>query len=592
MEAKEFLVPNPLLYSDLEKYIWISDTFVEYRKAQALFTYLLIKGIYINGFVTEAGLLVGLKMYNKEIYNREDLNPETTVVFYDMWFDISEIDLSSKGELARVINPDFGDGEIVIWGSGITGENVYKVLMQYGFHIKFFVDSNKKLTGTSKCGLMVYAPDILNEIKEEFVVIEALEKWKSLDNHIKEKYRNRFYHRLYSVRRDITCYIDNVEQKIFNLSEYWVFHRFLNKKVYIYGNGGVEREFARYLKLMDYNFCGFLLDDKNFKSDKDNDESVTKYVEDIIYENNYYIWIDKKEKVEKLKELGLRYFSEYECNGYVWDITIGKEQLDVNLGHTYIADSKYPGIMVYGEDRESDYKIAVLGGSTTDGAMYPFKSWPQFLYEELGQRKITIYNGGVRGYTSGQEIMKLIRDILPLKPDMVIVYDGVNEINTNTKHPFSFEYARKVFEYANTHIENNYVVDNTKEVCQGVECKVDYFDNWLCNMQYMYALAYQKNIKFFSFCQPWLTSKKGKTEKEKNILLSIPGVVLDTMLNKSFRIQMEQRNSLPEYIHDLSHIFDGKDVYMDLCHVWEEGNRIIAEEIKKIILPELETKGV
>lgn len=587
MEAKEFLVPNPLLYSDLEKYIWISDNFVEYRKAQALFTYLLRKGIYINGFATETKALIGLKMYNKEICHRVDLHSETTVIFYDMWFDFSETDLSDKGQLARIINPDFKDGAIVIWGSGITGENAYKVLQHYGFHIKYFVDSNKELAGTSKCGLTVYAPDQLNEIKEEIVVIEALEKWKLLDDSIEKKYRNRFYHRLYSVRRDITCCIDGVEHKIFSLAEYWMFHRFLNKKVFVYGIDGVEREFVRYLKLMDYNFGGFLIDEKDINPDENNGELVTKYVEDIIYENDYYIWVDKKEKVERLKALGLRYFSEYECNGYVWDITIGKEQLDVNLGHTYKADSKYPGIMVYGAEKKTDYKIAVLGGSTTDGAMYPFKSWAQLLYEELGQKDITIYNGGVRGYTSGQELMKLIRDILPLNPNMVIVYDGINEICTNTKYPFSFEYSRKVFEYANAHIENNYVVDNTKKVCQGVECDVDCFDNWLANLQSMYALVNQRNIKFLGFCQPWLTSKKGKTESEKNILLSMPGLVLDTMLTKSFRNHMEHRNNIPKYIHDLSHIFDKKDVYMDLCHVWEDGNKIIAKEIKKIIQSEL-----
>lgn len=587
MEAKEFLVPNPLLYSDLEKYIWISDSFTEYRKAQTLFLYLLRKGIYINGFATETKTLFGLKMYNKKICDRGSLNPETTVVFYDRWFDFSETDLSDKGQLARIINPDFKDGEIVIWGSGITGENAYKVLMRHGFRVKFFVDSNKELAGTSKCGLTVYSPDKLNEIEEEIVVIEALEKWKLLDDSIKGRYRNRFYHRLYSVRCDITCCIDGVERKVFCLAEYWMFHRFLNRKVYIYGNGGIEREFARYLKLMDYNFGGFLIDGNEIKSGKDSDESVTKYVEDIVYEDDYYIWVDKKEKVERLKELGLRYFSEYECNGYVWDITIGKEQLDINLGHNYIADSKYPGIMVYGEERETDYKIAVLGGSTTDGAMYPFKPWAKLLYEELGQKDVTVYNGGVRGYTSGQELIKLIRDILPLKPDMVIVYDGVNEVNTNTRFPFSFEYSYKVFEYANMHLEDDYIVDNTKEVCQGVEveCKMDCFDNWLCNMQSMYALTEQRNIKFFCFCQPWLPSKKDKTEKDKNILLSMSGVVLDSLLNKSFRSHLEQRSSIPEYIYDLSHIFDGKDVYMDLCHVWEEGNRVIAGEIKKVIQP-------
>ncbi len=584
MEAREFLVPNPLLYSDLGKYIWISDSFVEYRKAQALFTYLIRKGIYINGFATDTKSLVGLKMYNKEIYHRTVLNSETTVIFYDMWFDFSESDHTDKGQLARIINPDFKDGEIVIWGSGITGENAYKILVHYGFHIKFFVDSNKKLAGTTKCSLMVYDPDRLNEIKEEIVVIEALEKWKSLDDSIKEKYAKRFYHRLYSVRRDITCCIDDVERKIFSLAEYWVFHRFLHKKVYIYGNGGIEREFARYLKLMDYNFSGFLIDENDIESDKYNDEFVTKYVEDIIYENDYYIWADKKEKAERLKELGLRYFSEYECNGYIWDISIGKEQLDVNLGHNYIAKGQYPGIMVYGKEKEQDYKIAVLGSSTTDGAMYPFKSWAELLYDELG-KNVTVYNGGVRGYSSGQELIKLVRDIVPLRPDMIIVYDGASELFSKTRYPFAFEYSRKVFEYANAHIENNYIVDNTRDICLGVRNGDDCFGNWLSNMQSMYAIAKQRNMEFFVFCQPWLISKNGKTVKEKNILLSMPGVVLETMMKNSLRTYVRERTDIPDYIHDLSHIFDGHDVYMDLCHVWEEGNRIIAGEIKKVIQP-------
>lgn len=586
MEAKEFLIPNPLFYSDLEKYIWISDSFVEYQKAQELFTYLLIKGIYINGFATEKKSLVGLKMYNKKICDAARLNTETSAVFYDEWFHMDETGLSDKGQLARIINPDFEDGEIVIWGSGITGENAYKVLTYYGFHVQFFVDANKELAGTLKCGLMVHTPDKLDEIKEKVIVIEALEKWKPLDDKIKEVYGNRFYHRLYSVRKDITCCIDGIEQKVFSLAQYWVFHRFLNKKVYIYGTGVVEKEFARYLNLLDYDFGGFLIDENDRKDCIENHGVITKCIEDILYEDNYYIWLDKKEKVDRLKELGLVYFSDYECNGYTWDITIGKEILDVNLGHSYVADSKYSGIMVYGEEKEDDYRIAVFGGSTTDGAMYPFKPWAELLYDELGQSNITIYNGGVRGYTSGQELVKLIRDILPLKPDMIIVYDGVNEIDTN--YPFCFEYAYKVFEYANTHIENNYIVDNKKEVGRGVGYKMDCFDNWLFNMKSMYALAEQRKIKFFSFCQPWLPSKRGKTEKDKSMLLSMPGIVFDSLINRSFRSYMERRADIPEYIHDLSHIFDGKDVYMDLCHVWEEGNRIIAREIKKIIFPELE----
>lgn len=595
MEAKELLMPNPLLYSVKEKYIWISDLFIEYRKAQTLFTYLLIKGIYINGFATETKSLVGLKMYNKEIFDRSRLVPENAIVFYDMWFHYTEGDqgdLSDKGELARVINPDvMGAGKIVIWGSGITGENAYKILTHHGLHVKFFVDANEALEGGVKDGLPIYSPDRLEEMGDGITIIEAMEKWKTVDDRIGERYSSRFYHRLYSVSNDITCCVDDIERKVFSLAYFWVFHRFSGKKIYIYGNGSVEREFAGYLKLLDCCFAGFLIDE-NDAENEDVQESVAKQVEEIIYEDNYYIWVNEKKKVEKLKELGLRYFSEYECNGYIWDITMGKEQLDVNLGHNYLADSKYPGVMVYGEEKEGDYKMAVLGSSTTDGAMYPFKSWSQILYEKLGKKGITVYNGGVRGYTSGQELIKLIRDILPLKPNMVVVYDGASELYGKKRYPFAFEYARKVYEYANEHIEDNYIVDNTENICLGIENNENYFDNWLSNMQCMYAITQQRGIKFFVFCQPWLMSKEGKTDKEKNIMLSMPAATLENMIENVFTSCIRKRTNLPDYIHDLTYVYDGKDVYMDLCHVWEEGNQIIAEEIKKVILPELKSKGV
>ena len=37
------------------------------------------------------------------------------------------------------------------------------------------------------------------------------------------------------------------------------------------------------------------------------------------------------------------------------------------------------------------------------------------------------------------------------------------------------------------------------------------------------------------------------------------------------------------FVHDLSHIFDDVDVYKDVCHVYGEGNKIIADTIWSII---------
>lgn len=308
-------------------------------------------------------------------------------------------------------------------------------------------------------------------------------------------------------------------------------------------------------------------------TEQNDDCYPVKRVHDVLSEEKYYIWVYDKEKAWTLKDLGLQYFDRYEVNQCPYDITIDrKDQMDMNLGHTYLTKGKYPGITVLGEEKEDKYKIAVLGNSQTDSTQFPFKVWPEFLYDEL-KDIITVYNGAVAGYTSGQELIKFIRDILPLKPDMVIVYDGYMEVGVNEKYPFAFRYGKKA-------------------MYTGIESKENCFGNWLSNIRNMYAIAKERGIKFFCFCQPWLGSKEGKNINEKSMLLSIQQKELNVRMKKSFREYMVKDKNIPDYIYDFSHIFDKtNDVYLDYSHVGEEGNRIIAREIEKIILPELMKEG-
>lgn len=599
LKAQELLILNPLLFSDLGKYIWINNSFEEHREAQRLFDYLLKKNIYINGFATDHNSMVGLEMYHKKIYDINTLSNNESVVFFDSWFGCSDIDVSERGRAARVLNPNLGlnfeKENIVIWGSGITGERVYKILKTYGIQASCFVDSNAKLEGNDKCGLSIYAPDSVDKFIENPIIIEALEKWEELDESIREKYKKRFYFCLKSneIWKGILC---QNGKYLFSMSKFGMFHYFSGKKVYIYGIGDIEKEFVKYLQLLDFDFSGFLIDESNKETDKKTEDMDVRYVEEILYENNFYIWLCDIKKVRKLDELGLKFFKDYFLNGYGRDITISRKNLlDVNLAHNYLADSNYPGIMVYGEEKETDFKIAVLGGSTTDGAMYPIKSWTEYLYEDL--KDITIYNGGVCGYTSGQELLKLIRDILPLKPDMVIVYDG-NELDSNEKYPFTSLYLKEIFDFAKAHIEDdddnyNYIKDNNEPVCMGIALQNNRFDNWLNNMRTMYAIANERGILFYGFCQPMLSSKEGKTEAEKNILLSMISTQIDYYMKESFRKNINELSEKPEYLYDLSDIFDGESgIYRDICHVWEKGNFLIAKAVKKVILPVLEERRI
>lgn len=584
MESKELLVPDPLLYEDgLEKYIWISDASDDHRNAQYLFGYLMQNNIYINGFVSESDSIIGLRMYNKKIYDLKSLKQRNAAVFYDTWFSNVWETSEDRGYKARVINPDMGRENIVIWGSGVTGEKTFRLLADAGIQVQFFVDSDKSLAGTVKCGLPVHSPE---KLTQDCTIIEAMGKWRQLDEEICGRYRKRFHYSLKFIWDRITCECGDDEKEVFSLSNFWSCDRFNNKRVYIYGTGAVETAFADCLKLLDYEFAGFLADDG---TEGIKDGYPVMPVEEILYEENFYVWVYDQEKSRKLRELGLRHFLEYECAVHSYGIVSdAKFCLDVNLGHTYLTDGKYPGITVYGKEKKENYKIAVLGASTTEGVQFPFESWPEILYKKLGQEGITLYNGGVSGYWLGQQMIKMMRDILPLKPDMLIVYDAYAEL-CNIQHPFAFPYAMTAYEYAAAHMEG--IRDYERKVSAGVDSGRDRYEYWLFSVRNMYALANVNHIRFFYFCAPWLSSKNGKTIREKNMLISASnGLWFDGDRNAFRYFLNDSQMTLPDCVYDLSHIFDGEeDVYMDSCHVWEKGNRIIAEEIMKVILSEIKS---
>ena len=81
------------------------------------------------------------------------------------------------------------------------------------------------------------------------------------------------------------------------------------------------------------------------------------------------------------------------------------------------------------------FRVIMLGGSTVEGAGVnsPLESLPsklQLLLErELSRtsKKVEVINGGIAHFSSDQEYLLLIADLLPFEPDLVIAYDGWND---------------------------------------------------------------------------------------------------------------------------------------------------------------------
>jgi lysophospholipase L1-like esterase len=87
-------------------------------------------------------------------------------------------------------------------------------------------------------------------------------------------------------------------------------------------------------------------------------------------------------------------------------------------------------------DKHGAYRIVALGESTTFGmTIQPGDTpWPQMLEEMIRQRlktdrPVQVINAGVPAYSIKHNADRLARDILPLRPDMIISYHGANGFN-------------------------------------------------------------------------------------------------------------------------------------------------------------------
>jgi len=83
------------------------------------------------------------------------------------------------------------------------------------------------------------------------------------------------------------------------------------------------------------------------------------------------------------------------------------------------------------------YTIVCLGGSTTFGThVDDSESWPYLLQDTLGST-YKVYNLGTPGYSTLEALIQLSTVVPDLKPDLVIFYQGWNDIHNYHTYPKS-----------------------------------------------------------------------------------------------------------------------------------------------------------
>lgn len=571
---KALCVADERLLQGKKIYIWGND-----ENASRLFTQLCVFFVKIAGFINDEWR--GTTLWHRPVVALDDVNlADSVICILDSETLLGEgINKQVLYDHPIILNPEFDKTQAVIYGAGRSGIQVLHYLQDAGIEVICFIDSDRKKTGSRIDNILVEDVTYLEKLPESVYVVEAGCFYKDIDETV-SKYigtKKRFF------------WERPLEAKYYGIDVNWV------KRLGIKTIIGIEQ----FSNISSYYLCGvcselakmyqdiFALMDINVIEIGESSDGAVNILEELLYEDNYLILIggaaeNAMRYAQRLENLGMHegkeytYLEEPEYGG----CNLSRNQVfDLNLGYTYIMDKNYSGFQVLGRDNKSDYKIAVLGGSTTDGGQYQFKSWVDYLYEKCSGNDVTVFNGGIGGYTSTQELIKLLRDVLNLKPDMIIVYDGVNDAEANHRHkPYCFPYLERVFTAAGQQslklpMDISYWDDRES------------FDIWYDTIKQMHLLAQGNGILFFSFLQPMLYSKKESslTLREKSIIRQTTIMMHKQYLSdaRNYRMlakerKIEEKNN---YMFDLSDLFDDKDVYIDDCHVIEEGNQMIADKI-------------
>lgn len=371
-------------------------------------------------------------------------------------------------------------------------------------------------------------------------------------------------------------------------------------KLIIYGTEETAQLLHDKLSLIDVEIDFFVDDNVEKVGELIGGKQVCS-VYDLLYEDMDTLMVINTNKnlehsTKILTEIGLeecknfRYIQQYQWNYYRW-----YHWIDPNLGYNIINKGyeKYPGFFVYGEDNSEDYKIVISGGSTVDATLYPFKPWAEVLYDIIKQYgfHVTLYVAGAWGYPVETELIKFLRDILPLEPDMMIDYSGVNNLVSDNRYPFCNAYQKQFYEKASNKS------GNIRPVTYGICRKEDNFTQWLSNERIMQAVCREFGIRFISILQPLLGAKRTKySSNEKEIILNSIAINPDVdymRRGKEFSDSVKNKTCEYHWLYDFSQIFDEtEEIWIDKCHVNEKGNEIIGQRVWEVICLTLEKENV
>jgi lysophospholipase L1-like esterase len=268
----------------------------------------------------------------------------------------------------------------------------------------------------------------------------------------------------------------------------------------------------------------------------------------------------------------------------------------------------------------NSYKVFAFGGSTMWGTGSPdWGTTPAYLQADFNALKhgpVCVMNFGESAYVSTQSVIELeVQLQLGNVPDLVIFYDGVNDVyaayqSGRPTHQNFDHIAAKLnngessssfvawIESSNSfHLFKRLVAELRKEPPNSKE-RVTYktmgvdtatlsdsvVQTYLSNYQIVDALARKYGFKFFFFWQPVISiGDKPLTSEEQDMRRQMEPALIELYEAVYRRVQRVANEY--ENLYYIAEMFNSLDsgIWIDYAHVNPVGNRFIAEKIFGVI---------
>ena len=296
--------------------------------------------------------------------------------------------------------------------------------------------------------------------------------------------------------------------------------------------------------------------------------------------------------------LSLVWHWEDDTNVYTLEPNQHKETVNIN-------NHGFRGADVSIIKNDETYRIFVVGGSTTislrapsDDTTHPGYIQELFVKSDL-DFKVEVVNAGTPSFTSTEELSVVKNKIINFDPDMIIIYDGSNDLNLPYGHtPAKTSLRSIITDGLNRYLPFWETIPVTYHILnQAVSNEPSYhFDTstttkkvnlWKDNLKKICDVGKQENFDVIILLQPILGAGNKKLtdyEQQQYEIFEHEKVVASYA---KFANQLSHLDDHCTKSLDFRNIFDKYEgeIYFDNTHIKYQANEFVAENIFTEIYP-------